>query len=336
MHVSRRFRYIAVGLLSVIPLFFASAIGWADDSIIIDFVRHGQSVGDAQGILETTPPGTDLTPEGVVQATSVGGTLAQPGPYAGLYASELARTEETAGYISDALNHMPVQTLPGLDEISAGIFDGQPVYSPEGILYLLAPVAWTLGAEFVPIPGSTTPNGIAFDESFSGAVEQIYDKTASATGSPPTDVAVSSEGAITTWELMNVKNPDFSLIFQELLKTGQLLPNGGQAVVQGDPQDGWTLVSFDGQPVPQDPGLPTELFVDARNVVEAPQFAAYNIYEALVSGDSPAAITSAIDGGLSQVLAATEQFPAAVLGDLTSALTADLSGAAANMALAAF
>jgi broad specificity phosphatase PhoE len=330
MHVSRRFRYIAVGLLSVVPLFFASAIAWADESIIIDFVRHGQSIDNANGTIDTVPPGTELTETGYQQAGAVAELLQQEGPFAGVYASDEIRTVETADALTAA-----VHSLSGLNEIDAGVYEGQPVDSLEGILYLLAPIAWTLGAEFVPIPGSPDANGVAFDERFSDAVQAIYDNTPAAGANTPTDVAFSSEGAISTWTMMNVNNPDFALLFTELAKTGQFIPNTDQVVVSGDPQDGWTLVSFDGQPVPA-ASLPTELFVDARNLVEAPQFAAYNVYEALVSGDSPATITSAVDGGLSQVLAATEQFPAAVVGDLTSALTADLSGAAANMALAAF
>ncbi len=237
---------------------------------------------------------------------------------------------ETADALTDA-----VQTLSGLNEIDAGIYEGQPVDSLEGILYLLAPIAWTLGAEFVPIPGSPDANGFVFDERFSDAVDKIYGETAgTGSSSTPTDVAFSSEGSIATWTMMNVNNPDFNILFTELLKTGQFIPNTDQVVVQGDPQDGWTLVSFDGQPVPP-ASLPTELFVDARNLAEAPQLAAYNIYEALPSGDATT-ITSAIDGGLSQVLSATEQFPVAVLGDIANALAGDLPGAAANSVLAAF
>ena len=55
-------------------------------------------------------------------------------------------------------------------------------------------------------------------------------------------------------------NPDFSLVLQEFLNTGELLPYTGQVVVDGSPGD-WTLVSYDGVDVPQDPGLGTELFV---------------------------------------------------------------------------
>jgi broad specificity phosphatase PhoE len=338
MPVSKRVRYFVVGLLAAVPLIFTSATAWAEEPIVIDFVRHGQDAANAAGIIETTPPGDELTPLGYTEAMTVGAMLAPQSPFAGLYDSDLFRTQETAacvpGCLAD-LTQMTPQILSGLNEINAGIYEGSPVYSLEGLLYLLTPAAWTLGADFVPIPGSTDPNGIAFDERFGDAVQTIYGNTVESGGSNPTDVAFSSEGAITTWTLMNVKNPDFGVLFDELLKTGQFLPNGGEVVVEGDPQDGWTLVSYDGQPVPQDPGLPTELFVDARNLIEAPQFAAYNIYDALMTGD-PATVTSAIDGGLSQVISATEQFPVAVISDLTNALAGDLSSAVASSALAAF
>lgn len=328
-----RFRYVAAGLLSTVPLLFGSATAWAEESVVIDFVRHGQDAANAAGVIETTPPGDALTADGLTQATNVGEALSQHGPYAGLYASELLRTQETANIISDVLqNHLQglsVQDLPGLDEINAGIYDGSPVDSLPGLLYLLTPVAWVLGAEFVPIPGSTTPNGIAFDESFSNAVQTIYDNTDLATGSPPSDVAVSSEGAITTWALMNVNNPDFALVLKELLTTGQFLPNGAQVVVDGDPQAGWTLVSFDGQPVPP-ASLPTELFVDLRNLVEAPQFAAYNVYEALLTGNLTT-IADAVPAALSEVGTATAQFPVAVLDDIVNALGGDSLGSLSDL-----
>ena len=57
---------------------------------------------------------------------------------------------------------------------------------------------------------------------------------------------------------MNVNNPDFSVPLHEVAATGGLLPNTGQVVIEGSPGD-WTLVSYDGVAVPQDPGLGTEL-----------------------------------------------------------------------------
>jgi hypothetical protein len=70
--------------------------------------------------------------------------------------------------------------------------------------------------------------------------------------------------------------------------------------------------------VPQDPGLPTELFVDWRDLITAPQFADYDIYEALLTGNS-ATIESAIQAGVSQIDTALTQFPVAVIDDIVSA-----------------
>jgi hypothetical protein len=162
------------------------------------------------------------------------------------------------------------------------------------------------------------PNGVAFDESFSGAVQSIYDGTVGTEAGTVTDAVFSHEGAIAIWTLMNVNNPDFALVLQEFLNTGELLPYTGQVVVDGSPGD-WTLVSWDGTPVPQDPGLPTELFVDSRDLITAPQFAGYDIYDALLTGNS-ATIDTAVQTGLTQVDTALTQFPVEVFDDIVSAL----------------
>jgi broad specificity phosphatase PhoE len=315
-----RCRYVALGLISSGLLFAGPAVAWADAAdITIDFIRHGQSIDNAAGIIDTVPPGTGLTPEGVTQAMTIGDQLAQGGPYANLFTSEELRAIETAGYISDALHNMPIQPpMLGLDEINAGIYEGQPIYSLDGLLYLTTPVAWVFGAELVPIPGSPDVNGVVFDQRYTDAVDAIYAQTPTAAGNP-TDIAVSSEGSITTWALMNVKNPDFSLLLTELLEKGQFLPNTGEVVIQGDPQDGWTLVSYDGVPVPQTPDLGTELFVDFRNLIEAPQFAGYDIYQALLTGNS-ATIDTALQTGINQIDTAFAQFPVEVFDQVVAAL----------------
>jgi hypothetical protein len=215
----------------------------------------------------------------------------------------------------------PLQTdhiLSGLNEIPAGIFNGYPTDSLEGILYLLGPLAWVFGLDLVPDLGDPSVNGVTFDEGFSNAVQTIYDGTVGSGVSNPTDVAFSSEGAIAVWTLMNVNNPDFSVLLQEIANTGGFLSNTGQVVVEGEPGD-WTLVSYDGTAVPQNPGLPTELFVDFRNLIEAPQFAGYDIYEALLSGNS-ATIDAALQAGITQVDTALTQFPVEVFDDIVAAL----------------
>jgi len=312
-------RCLAVGLLSTALLSTGSAMAWADDgSIVLDFVRHGES-GDMTAV-NTLVPGPDLTDTGEQQADDLVKVLSGNG-IDDIYASAMIRSQETAMPLAEALN-LPIQVLPGLNEIDAGIFEGIPVNVGDlplgGALYLLAPLAWTLGLDFVPQLGSTVdPNGIAFDESFSGAVQSIYDGSVGSDAGNVTDAVFSHEGAIAIWTLMNVNNPDFSLVLQEFLNTGELLPYTGQVVVDGSPGD-WTLVSWDGTAVPQDPGLPTELFVDSRDLITAPQFAGYDIYEALLTGNSMT-IDTAIQAGVSQIDAALAQFPVAVFDDIVSA-----------------
>jgi len=319
MSNSHRYRFAVVGLMSTGLMSMASGLAWADDgSIVLDLVRHGQSIDNQAGIIDTVPPGTGLTPEGVTQAMTVGDQLAQGDPYAGLFSSEELRAIETAGYISSALDNMQVQApLAGLDEINAGIYEGQLVFSLDGLLYLTTPMAWVFGAELVPMPGSPDVNGVVFDQRFTDAVDAIYDQTANA-GNSPTDIAVSSEGAIAVWALMNVKNPDFSILLNELINNQEFLPNAGQVVIEGSPGD-WTLVSYDGVAVPQNPGLGTELFVDFRNLLEAPQFAGYDIYEALLTGNS-ATIDAALQAGVTQVDTALSQFPVEAFDQLVAAL----------------
>jgi hypothetical protein len=320
-----RYRYIAVGLLSTAMLSMGSALAWADDeSIVLDLVRHGQSIDNAANIIDTEPPGTALNATGDAEANTVASSII--GQYgtniAGVYDSQELRTQETAQPLLTDLSTLTnstvtAQELAGLNEISAGVFQGDPTNSLEGILYFLGPISWILGDELVPEIGDPSLNGVVFDQDFNGAVSTIYDNTIAGAGST-NDVAFSSEGAIAVWTLMNVNNPDFSALLTTYEDTGQFLPNTGQVVVEGSPGD-WTLVSYDGISVPADPGLPTELFVDFRDLSQVSQTAEYDIYEALLGGNS-ATIDAALQSGLSQVDTALSQFPTEVLDQIVAAL----------------
>jgi hypothetical protein len=318
-----RYRYITIGLLSTAMMSIGSALAWADDgSIVLDLVRHGESVDNMKGIIDTMPPGTDLDATGEGQATAVATAIQDEYTnIAGIFASDEARTQETAAPLAQDLNMYPLDPshiLSGLNEIPAGAFEGDSTTSLEGILYLLGPLSWVFGDVLMPDIGDPSVNGVTFDESFGGAVQTIYGDTAAGAGTSVNDVAFSSEGAIAVWTLMNVNNPDFSVLAQEVEQTGGFLPNTGQVVIEGSPGD-WTLVSYDGTQVPADPGLPTELFVDFRNLIEAPQFAGYNIYEALLGGNS-ATIDAALQTGLNQVDTALSQFPVEVFDQIVAAL----------------
>jgi hypothetical protein len=295
----------------------AGSTSGTEKPIVIDFVRHGQSVDNATNVIDTALPGTGLTQLGQQQANTVAKVLAPQGPFAGIYTSQLLRTQQTAAPLAGMLG-MNAQELPALNEIYAGIFNGSPDVSIGGLLYLVAPVAWTLGFPIVPVlaPGALHVNGVVFDEGFTGALQTMYANSSTspivASNGKITDVAFSSEFTIEVGTLMNVNNPD------PLLMLTHPLSNGGVVVVQGDPQDGWTLVSWDGMPVPP-ATLPTKLFVDVRNVITAPQFAGWDIWEALHTGD-PTTIGTAIGDGVDQAGSATVHFPFAVTRDVIDAV----------------
>ncbi|MEO8814987.1 MAG: histidine phosphatase family protein [Mycobacterium sp.] len=320
----QRLRYIAVALLATALLFFGAASAWAAESITLDFVRHGEA-GDNL-VINNEVPGPPLTVDGVQQADSIAHVLAGYG-IDGIYASAMTRAQESAAPLS-ALLGLPVHDFSGLNEIDAGIFAGLPVNVGDlpigAALYALAPFLWTLGLYSVPQLGSSDFDGMAFQDRFGDAVQTIYNADTAGGADNSTDAVFSHEGSIAIWALMNVNNPDFSLVLTQVLKTGELLPYTGIVEIQGNPEDGWNLVSWDGQAVPQDPGLPTELFVDLRNLITAPQMAAYHIWEALLTGDNTA-IMNTIQSGFGDVFTATAQFPLAVISDFANA-TADATG----------
>lgn len=301
------------------------------EDITLDLVRHGQSTDDLNNILGTLPPGAHLTDLGEQQAAAVAQDIQQqfPDGIAGIYASELVRTQETMAAVA-ALPGMPgVQVLSDLNEIPAGIFEEQPrsLISEASFFYPMA--MWILGNLFVSEPG-TNYNGVVFEQQVNQAVQTMYDNTIAGDG-PTTAVASSSGGDIAIWILMNVKNPDIWPILQTVLENGGPPPNAGQAILEGNPTDGWTMVSWDGIAVPATPDLFTGLFVDYRDLVTAPQIALWNIWEAIQGGDQ-ADITAALQTGFNQVVAAFEAFPQAVIDTITGAFGSGAGGAADSLA----
>jgi len=202
-------------------------------TITLTLVRHAQSAANASGLIDTSTPGPELSPRGWCQATLVAPQLV-PNHYDGVYASSMIRTQETATPTAQALDE-PITVLPGLREIEAGQFEG----APEATIaqtYFAAPTRWLQGDRSARIPGSV--DGNEFDARFDEAVQRIYDS------GQQNPVAFSHSAAIMFWVLMNVRNPDPSLV-----KT-KSLPNVGHVVLTGNPSDGWTLTEWDADPPP--------------------------------------------------------------------------------------
>ncbi len=198
-------------------------------NITLTLVRHAQSEANAVEIASTAVPGTPLTEVGVEEADSLANRLSGNG-YDAVFASQMDRTKQTAEPMAKALGEQ-VTVLPGLDDISAGLFEGVRMSDTSGA-YLLGPEGWLKGDRRFGIPGSV--NGDQFNEAFSGAVQKIYDSGADK------PIAFSSGLSIMMWTLMNARNGKPTLL------NDHPLPNVGRVVVTGNPVTGWNLQEWDG------------------------------------------------------------------------------------------
>lgn len=201
----------------------------APRTVTLTFIRHAESESNAAGVTDTTVPGPSLTAKGKEQADTLADKL-KGEDYDGVYASQMVRSQQTAAPVAKALDE-EVTVLPGLNEISAGWFEGVSMEETSNTL-LLGPEGWLKGDRRYGIPGSV--NGNQFNQAFSAAVQKIYD---SGENKP---VAFSSGLAIMMWTLLNARNGRNNLL------TDHPLPNVGEVVITGNPFTGWTLKSWDG------------------------------------------------------------------------------------------
>ena len=295
-----------VTVVSAVALLFMSALpAWAADTITLTWVRHGESFGNIEGAgIDTKVPGPHLTAIGEAQAIAVAEQL-KDGGYDSIYVSDMIRTSETAAPLAADLGLTPTQK-GGVREISAGIFEGSPIDSGLGrIGYFLVPAAWSFGLRSLPIPMGETGNG--FEARVNGVIDDII------TDGNVAPVIFSHGATIMAWTMMNVDNPN------PLLVLTHPLGNTAVVVVTGNPEDGWTLVSWDGIDVDPNPSLVTKLFVNTRDLIVAPQAAVYNVGQALRSGDI-AAVVAAVRDGVVSVAKAGVDFVANSVTDIAEAI----------------
>jgi broad specificity phosphatase PhoE len=230
----------------------------------------------------------------------------------------MVRTQQTASYLEALRPALAAHEIGGFREISAGIFEGAPVDSGLGrIGYFLIPLAWTVGLRSLPIPGGENGNG--FDA-------RVNDSIALVEADGSAEPVIFSHGAtIMIWTMMNVDNPDIGLLLIDPL------PNTGVVVVTGNAEDGWTLVSYDGKAVDPDPGLLTQLFVNTRDLIAAPQTAMYNVVQAIKTGDL-SKVVAAVRDGMVAVAKAGVDFAKNTVTDIAQAVVGALPGSAQTTA----
>ncbi|MCB0930022.1 MAG: histidine phosphatase family protein [Mycobacterium sp.] len=331
MHVTTRLRHTlvaaAIALAAFCLLMITALPSWA---MTVTFIRHGESEANAGNSIDTSIPGPGLTTDGQTQAAAVADKLQNDdfvdryGAIDAIFASTMVRTQQTAEPLSDATG-MPITVLGGTDyindnpgtrigvqEITSGIFTGLPEKDGLGrIGYIVAPLLWTMGLQFVSVPGGES--GLEFNERMTNALN-VVEETTPAGDDDSQNAAVFSHGAtIMMWTMMNVDNPDLLLLMQHPLS------NTDVVVVTGSNEQGWHLESWAGQEV-ADANYPTQMFVNFRDLIVAPQTALYNMRKPVLNLDAGTIVSTAGEG-IADVGKAAVKFVKNSVNDTIGAIT---------------
>lgn len=304
--------YLGVTLAAAALLLGTAIPAAAAELMRVTFVRHGQSLGNASGSIDSSTPGPVLSQLGQQQSAAVVGKLGDRN-FDAIYASSMVRTQLTAAPMSQYLG-LPIQILPGLQEIEAGDYEGTPERDAASG-YMLAPLAWSLQGDLnARIPGSI--DGNEFDARMDGALATMYDKG-------DRNVAVFSHGAaMMFWTFMNVDNLTAA---QKMDLLRQSLSNTAYVVVEGNPEDGWTLVNWNGRQFSQERTFGAELKLQVRTLTRQLTAAAQSVAAAFATGDV-AAIATAINRGIGAAGFSLVKFSRAVAATVIDRLSKVASG----------
>ena len=196
-------------------------------------IRHGQTTGNVAGVLDTAPPGAELTELGHRQAAAVADVLTDE--LAAVHSSPLLRARQSAAPLARA-HGLPVDVRPGLEEVRAGDLEmASDRASVETYLGTLA--TWMRGDLAHRMPGG--PDGHAFVERYDAAVRAVCD------GRRPGDrVAVFSHGAaIRSYTGIRATGPTVEEMVERRIR------NTGLVELDGDPDAGWRVVRWTGEPL---------------------------------------------------------------------------------------
>ncbi len=277
-----RYRSLLGGVaIAFLAFFLAIPVANAAENMRITFVRHGESEGNASGLIDTKTPGPVLTQKGQEQARAVVDKLGDNN-YDAIYASQMVRTQQTATPMSQYLG-LPIQVLPGLQEIEAGSFEGTPeADASKG--YGLIPITWAIGLPQYGLPQDmskkmpgTDLDGYAFDARVDGALKTMYDN------GDRNVIVFSHGGTIMFWTMMNATNLDTA---QKLdLLANHALGNTDYVVIEGNPEDGWVVTDWNGKKFSAEPSFEHEVNLQLRTLSRQLTAAADQVKSAFQTGD---------------------------------------------------
>jgi broad specificity phosphatase PhoE len=195
-------------------------------------IRHGQTPSNVDGLLDTGVPGPGLTELGHRQAAEVPDAL-QAEDIATIWASTLVRTELTAAPLAQRRG-LPVRVLPGVHEIAAGDLEMRHDHEAYRV-YLETAFAWGTGDLEVRMPGADTGHEFfaRFDESIARVARESHGPA----------VVFSHGAAIRVWVAGRASNVPSTFAGEHDIR------NTGVVELDGSPEQGWTLLSWQGTPV---------------------------------------------------------------------------------------
>lgn len=195
-------------------------------------MRHGQTHANVSGELDTAHPGLELTELGRAQAEAAAKAIAEHHLDA-IYVSSRVRTHQTAAPTAEDRGLEPVQ-LDGLQEIDAGDFEMRSDHDAVAG-YIGAVATWLEGDLTHRMPGAET--GEEFLARYDAAVRTI------AAAGHDAALVVSHGAALRTWVSTRMDpHPDAPSVHQPLHNTALI-------VLDGHPDTGWEMVSWQGHPV---------------------------------------------------------------------------------------
>ncbi|WP_273736588.1 histidine phosphatase family protein [Mycolicibacterium septicum] len=272
----------------------AIPVAHAAEVMRITFIRHGESTANAANVADSSVPGPVLTEKGRQQARDIVKVLGDNN-YDAIYASTMVRTQLTAAPMAEYLG-LPIQVVPGLQEIEAGIYEGTPE-SDAVKGYLQAPLKWLQGDLDARIPGSV--NGREFDARMDGAIQTMYDN------GDRNVAAFSHGGAIMFWVFLNAENADPMWLMTNPLR------NTGYVVVEGNPEDGWRVVNWNGTEIGPEAPFHVEVLRQVRTLSRQLNAAAEQVTDAFATRD-PAAIATAINRSIADASFSVTKFNRAI------------------------
>lgn len=200
-------------------------------------VRHGRTLSNVAGALDTSLPGLPLDAVGLEQAGSLPGRLSAAGhleAIGSLWVSPILRARETIAPIEQATG-LVAQVRSGLREVLAGEID-MNTDARSVRCYTDTTRSWMVGRTGARIPGSPEDGAETF-ERFNGVIEEIEAVTAQA--DPEASALVVAHGTVLRlWVALATAGVDPAWVAEHPMR------NTGITVVDGDPRSGWRLVDW--------------------------------------------------------------------------------------------